>query len=710
MTEPTSRFDEWKRRQAQSRGEGGGVQPPQQQQPYRGQPQQPEPYRGQGQQYGQGQPQQQQYGQGQPQQYQGQPQQYQGQQYGQGQDQYRGQSQQQQYGQGQPQQYHSQQPQQAEPYRGQGRGQGQQYGQSQDQYQGRDQDQYGQSQQYEQGQSQQHRDEPQDLLQPSYDQQQQPQQQQRYGEVDESTARDSARSRLDRFRQMYNSNQQPQSQPQPQTQYDRGQERQQYARGQQDYSQQPQYDRGQQEYNQPQYDRGQERQQYGQQPQYDRGQEQSQYQQPSQSAPYGRDSYRSEEGFDQSQDSGYTEESFDDYGSESYTNDYYAAGDERAAQAVTDARDSLDAVDDFDSWDDDDTEDDAEDLYPVRQSNFADMDALDEPEDTKVENTSDSASSGGLMGWLRRLTGRGSSSNADTREAIASMNRKLRQPQVIGVMGSKGGVGKTSKTQIIGSILAHYRTEGGVAAVDMDANSTLVDRMKPQTEIPDNASVHTFAHDDSIRSAADVNSYLVLNEEKLAVLAGIGRTGSAPLRKDELQRILDRLGEFYTLIILDFPGSAEVPVALHALKVIDAMIYVAEITKSSLSATKRDLKRISQVRPELLSSANIILNHRTSGKVHIKNLEGHVEDFRNMGTRDVATGASRVKVWETNYDPHIGIEGPIQISQLDPVNRTRYMQIAASVMDALPGTMPGYKRYAADQEHGQRTEVHELDD
>lgn len=207
-----------------------------------------------------------------------------------------------------------------------------------------------------------------------------------------------------------------------------------------------------------------------------------------------------------------------------------------------------------------------------------------------------------------------------------------------------------------------------------------------------------------------MNSYLVLNEEKLAVLAGIGRTGSAPLKKEELQRILTRLGEFYTLIILDFPGSAEVPVALHALKVIDSMVYVAEITKSSLSATKRDLKRISQVRPELLSSATIILNHRTSGKVHIKNLEGHVEDFRNMGTRDVSTGASRVKVWETNYDPHIGIEGPIQISQLDPVNRTRYMQIAASIMDALPGTMPGYKRYAADHEENQRTEVHHLDD
>ena len=520
-------------------------------------------------------------------------------------------------------------------------------------------------------------------------QQEQPQQE-RYGEVDESTARDSARERLNRFRQMYNSNQQEKSQSAPSRRdSDRPAPREDYATH--ENTQESYYDR--REYDDGYSDSG-----------YSDGYSDSSYSD-GYSDGYSESGYS--DSYDDYADTGYNQNDYSD----EYSGDYYTAGDKRAAQAVSDARDNLDDVDGFDEWDDTDTDDsDTGDMYPVRQSNFADMDALDEPEDKEVENTSDTSKSGGLMGWLRRLTGRGSSFGVDTSEAAASMNRKLRQPQVIGIMGSKGGVGKTSKTQVIGSILAHYRTEGGVAAVDMDANSTLVDRMKPQTDIPDNASVHTFAHDDSIRSAADVNSYLVLNEEKLAVLAGIGRTGSAPLKKDELQRILTRLGEFYTLIILDFPGSAEVPVALHALKVIDSMVYVAEITKSSLSATKRDLKRISQVRPELLSSATIILNHRTSGKVHIKNLEGHVEDFRNMGTRDVSTGASRVKVWETNYDPHIGIEGPIQISQLDPVNRTRYMQIAASIMDALPGTMPGYKRYAADHQENQRTEVHELDD
>ena len=600
MTEPTNRFDEWKRRQSQSRGEGGGGAHPQRRAPQDRPQREPQQYR--------------------------EPQR-------------------------EPQQYREPRPAQ-----------------------------------------QQYQDEPdaRDLLQPQQETQQQPQQpqqpQERYGEVDESTARDSARERLNRFRQMYNSNQQEKSQSAPSRRdSDRPAPREDYA--------------AQEDMQESYYDRRE----------YDDGYSDSGY-----SDGYSDSGYS--DSYDDYADTGYSQDAYgDDYRdtdySDGYDNDYYTAGDERAARVVTDARDNLDDVDGFDEWDDTDTDDaDTGDMYPVRQSNFADMDALDEPEDKEVENTSDTSKSGGLMGWLRRLTGRGSSFGVDTSEAVASMNRKLRQPQVIGIMGSKGGVGKTSKTQVIGSILAHYRTEGGVAAVDMDANSTLVDRMKPQTDIPDNASVHTFAHDDSIRSAADVNSYLVLNEEKLAVLAGIGRTGSAPLKKDELQRILTRLGEFYTLIILDFPGSAEVPVALHALKVIDSMVYVAEITKSSLSATKRDLKRISQVRPELLSSATIILNHRTSGKVHIKNLEGHVEDFRNMGTRDVSTGASRVKVWETNYDPHIGIEGPIQISQLDPVNRTRYMQIAASIMDALPGTMPGYKRYAADHEENQRTDVHHLDD
>ena len=679
MTEPTSRFDEWKRRQAQSRGQGGGGQarPQQPQQRYLEQ-QQPQ------QQMQQPQYRDQRPRAAQPQQYREQPRQ-----------QYREQPQ---ARPAQPQQYREPQ------YRDQPQQYQQQYQQQAPQQRQAQQARPAQPQQYREPQApqQQYRDEPRDLMQPDQPQyreqgqpQQQPQQEQqeqRYGEVSATTARDSARSRLDRFRQIYNSNQSEQAPQQPQ------QEQAQYnEQPQQQYREQPQYreQAPQQQYReQPQQYREQAPQQYREQPQPQQYREQAQPQYNEQ-----QDSYSQQEYDDY--------DSFDNYGDE-YDNDYYAAGDERAAQAVTDARDNLDDVDGFEDWDDLDTDDaDTGDMYPVRQSNFADMDALDEQEDKEVETDN---KSGGLLGWLRRLTGRGSSSGADTSEAVASMNRKLRQPQVIGIMGSKGGVGKTSKTQVIGSILAHYRTEGGVAAVDMDANSTLVDRMKPQTEIPDNASVHTFAHDDSIRSAADVNSYLVLNEEKLAVLAGIGRTGSKPLNRDELQRILDRLGEFYTLIILDFPGSAEVPVAVHALKVIDAMVYVAEITKSSLSATKRDLKRISQVRPELLSSATIILNHRTSGKVHIKNLEGHVEDFRNMGTRDVSTGASRVKVWETNYDPHIGIEGPIQISQLDPVNRTRYMQVAASIMDALPGTMPGYKRYAADHEGNQRTEVHELDD
>ena len=417
-----------------------------------------------------------------------------------------------------------------------------------------------------------------------------------------------------------------------------------------------------------------------------------------------RDDYR-----DQTQQ-GYRDEYRDEYrDQDSGDYDYGYAGQttqpspvyEDAARAFNDveplddtpSRDPYGGAADAD-WDDVEDVDTAEadDMYPVDKPSFADLDAVDDEPDNKVEN--DEPKSGGLMGWLRRVTRRGETAN--TEQYVASMNRKLRQPQVIGIMGSKGGVGKTSKSQVIGSILSHYRTEGGVVAADLDANSTLIQRMKPQTPPSDNASIHTFAHDESIHSAADVNSYLVLNEEKLAVLAGVGMTGSAPLRKDELQRVLTRLGEYYTLIILDFPGSAEVPVAMHALKVIDAMVYVAEITSSSLSATKRDLKRIANVRPELLSTATILLNHRTSGKVHIKNLEGHVEDFRNMGTKDTATGASLVKVFETNFDPHIGIEGPIHISQLDPVNRTRYMQIAASIMDSLPGNTPGYMRYAAD--------------
>ena len=51
MTEPTNRFDAWKRRQAQSRGEGGGGAQPQRRAPQDRPQREPQQYREQPQQY-----------------------------------------------------------------------------------------------------------------------------------------------------------------------------------------------------------------------------------------------------------------------------------------------------------------------------------------------------------------------------------------------------------------------------------------------------------------------------------------------------------------------------------------------------------------------------------------------------------------------------------------------------------------------------------
>ena len=336
---------------------------------------------------------------------------------------------------------------------------------------------------------------------------------------------------------------------------------------------------------------------------------------------------------------------------------------------------------------DTDEEDTVADLYPEPSSDFANLDSIDEPDVTRVDNNIEHV---GFWSRLKRMVA-GTYQSKEHGHDVELINRPFRKPQVIGVMGSKGGVGKTSKTQIIGSIIARYRTSGGVVAADLDANSTLIQRMDMPAKLPAGVSIGTFADDKNVRTQADVSHYVVLNEEKLAVLAGVGMTSSKPLTTKQLMRVLHKLGEFYQLIILDFPGSAEVPVAVQALRVIDAMVYVAEITKTSLSSTKRDLKRISQQRPELLATATIILNHRTAGKVLVKDLDKHVADFQRMGTRDAATGTSRVKVFETNYDPHIAMEGAIHLDRLDPVNRERYLHIAARIVESLPGTIPAYE-------------------
>ena len=139
---------------------------------------------------------------------------------------------------------------------------------------------------------------------------------------------------------------------------------------------------------------------------------------------------------------------------------------------------------------------------------------------------------------------------------ITRINRGLRNPKVIGVLGGKGGVGKTTSAMVLASTLAQHRSKP-VVAVTLDYNDTLALRTKAVADAPrGNLSILDFATDATIRTPNDVAGCMRNNKHRLSVLGtGLSALKHEVLTPEQFLRGLDILKRNYELIVVDF-GNA----------------------------------------------------------------------------------------------------------------------------------------------------------
>lgn len=321
------------------------------------------------------------------------------------------------------------------------------------------------------------------------------------------------------------------------------------------------------------------------------------------------------------------------------------------------------------------------------------LDDVADFETVETTSTKKDVSGRGLSGWMNRTFGMSiakSEAETITDRQVGTINSTVRYPQVIGLVGTKGGVGKTSVLQVLGQTIARHRSSGGVVGIDADRNSTLADRMAPNTPNPQTSSIKRLAHDHGLSKASDVNAHLIVSEDGFAVLPGVEVTRDKEINDAELLASLDALSLTNTIMLLDFPGSSEVPVAQTALECIDSLVYVVELTSDSIKRAKRNLREIAETRPDLLAHATIILNHRTPFKVHVADLDRHVTDIRSLARGGEGTG---MHVYETHFDPHVGEGGHIKIGMAEKSTQDRFLEIAADIIDRLPKDQPRYAFY-----------------
>lgn len=297
----------------------------------------------------------------------------------------------------------------------------------------------------------------------------------------------------------------------------------------------------------------------------------------------------------------------------------------------------------------------------------------------------------GFGGWMNRVfgtnIGRGEAEiKIDQQRGV--VNSSVRFAQVIGVMGPKGGSGKTTTVQALGSTISRNRSEGRVVATDIDEGSILADRMAPNTPSPHYSSVKRLAHDAHLHSAADVNAHLLFNNDGFAVLPGVEVTRDTEITPDELYRVLHVLKHNYTLMLLDFAGSSNAPITKSALMWLDSLVYVCELKPGAIKRAKRHLAKIKEARPDLFASnaVTILLNNTSPAKVGIENIDRHVQDMRSLG------GSKGLTVMEINYDPHLAEDGPVVMSHTDRATQDRYLEVAAHVIKHLPKAQPAFEK------------------
>ena len=255
------------------------------------------------------------------------------------------------------------------------------------------------------------------------------------------------------------------------------------------------------------------------------------------------------------------------------------------------------------------------------------------------------------------------------RQLRERIRRHIRKQYVIAVVSGKGGVGKTTMTACIGSILRECRPDNVVAIDAAPGFGTLAGRID---ECPpgDYAAV---LDDQDVHGYADIREHLGQNAIGLDVLAGDRASDqSRPLLPAMFAGVLSRLRRTHTVILVDTSDDLEHPVMKAVLDSADALVFVSGLSAdTSLPVTRAiDLLR-SMGYHELVSRSMVILNDSRNS---------YDKDAKAILTERFSSGGADVEFMP--HDRHLAEGGIIDTREgIRKQTRLRLYEITAAIAD-----------------------------
>ncbi|MGW0160342.1 MinD/ParA family ATP-binding protein [Mycobacterium sp. NPDC003323] len=254
----------------------------------------------------------------------------------------------------------------------------------------------------------------------------------------------------------------------------------------------------------------------------------------------------------------------------------------------------------------------------------------------------------------------------------AGIRGALRGHYKIGVLG-KGGVGKTTVSACVGSVLAELRQDDRVVAIDADtAFGKLGSRVDPRAI----GSYWELAADQHLETFADIRSRVGNNAAGLFVLAGEG----TPARR----RVLDpaiyreataRLDRHFTISIVDCSSTMDSPVTQEVLRDLDALIVVSSPWVDGAAAAGQTMDWLAaRGLTSLLQRTVVVLNDS----------DGHA-DKRTRGILAQQFAGQGQAVVEVPFDGQLRPGGVIAgTGVMSEPTRRKFIEIAAALAAHFP--------------------------
>jgi chromosome partitioning protein len=247
----------------------------------------------------------------------------------------------------------------------------------------------------------------------------------------------------------------------------------------------------------------------------------------------------------------------------------------------------------------------------------------------------------------------------------------------IAVLNLKGGVGKTSVVEALGSTFAGARSDR-VIAVDVDAAGDLAGRHG----YPNQLSMVDLLADRSATRYADVRSYTRRNRAGLELLALPNYADTDWLiERDDVLRAFSLLRNHYSVVLLDCGKTLKSAVTEAVLLESRALVIVTNASVDAIDKTRTTIEWLSRNGYQRqVESGVLAINHTERGRP-----TGRLQQrLQQLSER---FPPNRVVV--VPFDRHVHEGNEIALERLGKRSRRGYLAMAAALADMFPKRNPG---------------------